>query len=130
MSGILLVDDEEGIRNLLNAFLEGKGYKVYSAANGEQAMTLFTEHHPDMVITDIFMPEKDGLEVVAEVRRQDSRVPLIVISGGGRMRLGDILQVARQMGATQVVSKPVSLGELLGIVQRYLPASPPVPASA
>ena len=125
MKHILVIDDEEPVRTLLRNYLESEGYSVCMARDGKQALQLFAKYHADLIITDVFMPEKDGLEVLAALRQNGATLPVIAISGGGRMRMDDVLRIAQSLGATRVLDKPIALDLLLETVQELLPPSPP-----
>ena len=115
---------------MLRHFLEGNGYSVCMAADGQQALRLMEKYHADLIITDILMPEKDGLEVVTAVRQKWPKVPVVAISGGGaHLHPTQIRQMAKALGATRFFDKPVELNELLAVVRELLPPGPR-PASA
>jgi CheY-like chemotaxis protein len=123
MNRILVVDDEEGVRQWLDKVLEQAGYAVVTAADGAEALRLCREQPADLVIIDLFMPEKEGLETIKELRqmRQDQKV--IAISGGGRLVEGDYLALARNLGATRTLSKPFSAEEILHAIAELLGTS-------
>ena len=85
MKRILVVDDEDEIRMMLRQILEMEGYEVSDAANGRMAVNLFRNDPTDLIITDIIMPEKDGIETITELRRDYPDVKIIAITGGGRI---------------------------------------------
>ncbi len=120
-SHILIIDDEELIRRMLRDFLEGYGYSVCIAGDGKQALRLFEHYHADLIITDILMPEKDGLEVLTAVRQRWPHIPVIAITGGSvHLTPHALCHTAHVLGATRVFSKPVDLQELLLTVQQLL----------
>jgi DNA-binding response OmpR family regulator len=104
--------------------LRAAGHGVIEACNGKVGLELFRQANADLVITDIVMPEVEGFEVLAELRKKRPPVKVIAISGGGRQRAGDHLKMAAQMGAT-VLSKPFSNDALLAAVKKLLPDAPP-----
>lgn len=120
MAQILIVDDDETIRGLFRKILEGDGHVVSEASDGERGMQQFTEVWPDLVITDIVMPEKDGLELLIELRRKAPDVKLIAISGGGGLNPFTYLTLARERGANAVLFKPIPIELLLKTVQQVL----------
>jgi CheY-like chemotaxis protein len=120
MARILIIDDDETIRTLFKRFLSGKGYSVTCAANGREGLRLLAAELPDLVITDIMMPEADGLEVVMAVREKHAQVPVIAISGGMHAVPMDFLPMAKKFGANKVLYKPVELEELLDAVEMQL----------
>ncbi len=121
MQHILVIDDEPALRTLLRNYLESEGYSVCMAQDGQQALRLFEEYRADLIITDIFMPEQDGLEVIATMRQRRPGLPIIAISGGGRMDKRDVLHIAKSLGAKCVMPKPLELEDLLAAIRQYLP---------
>ena len=123
MARILLVDDDDAIRGMLRKMLMSAGFEVEEAANGNVAVAAYCRQPSDLVITDLVMPEKDGLETIMELRRLDPAVKIIAMSGGGRS-LGPgerYLESARTFGALRVLSKPFSASALLKAVSDVLP---------
>jgi len=117
---ILVVDDQESVRRLIVTILERAGYSTVEAKNAREAVALFSTHHLDLILTDIFMPEGDGLEIINEMRRLKSGVRVIVVSGGLSGASVDFLQMAHDLGATAVLSKPFREKELLDVVAKGL----------
>lgn len=120
MARILIIDDDETIRSVFKRFLSGKGYDVAVAADGRQGLRQIEESPVDLVITDIMMPETDGLEVVMAIRGKEVDVPVIAISGGMHAMPMDFLPMAKKFGACDVLYKPVELDDLLGSVEKAL----------
>lgn len=120
MKTILLVDDEKELRSVVARMLKKAGYRVLEAAEGTAALKLFRKQRPHLVITDIFMPTKDGLELIREIRAIDSEVKIIAVSGGGRMDELLYLEAAQHFGAVAALSKPFLRDALLGVVKRVL----------
>ncbi len=120
MAGILIIDDDETIRSVFKRFLEGKGHKVTVAADGRQGLRALEDGAIDLVITDIMMPETDGLEVVMAIRGREADVPVIAISGGMHAMPMDFLPMAKKFGAKDVLYKPVELDDLLAAVKKAL----------
>ncbi|MGA2692059.1 MAG: response regulator [Opitutaceae bacterium] len=108
MKRILLVDDDDLFRRMLALILTKLGYEVREACNGKEAIKLFDDSAPDVVLTDLIMPEKEGLETIAEIRQSHPHVKIIAMSGGGRVSAVDHLRVAKAMGADQILAKPFS----------------------
>ena len=125
MPSILLVDDDDNVRDILEKTLVGAGYEVEVAANGEVALAAYRRQASDVVITDLVMPEKDGLEMILELRRLDPDVRVIAMSGGGRsLGPGQLyLESARSFGALQVLAKPFTAAALLKAVSEVLPSA-------
>ena len=120
---ILVIDDDEGIRTVFTRFLERKGYLVSCASNGREGLNLLDSVNPDLVITDIMMPEADGLEVLMAVRARPVKIPVIAISGGMHAVPMDFLPLAKKFGAEKVLYKPVELEDLLSAVEEVLVAA-------
>jgi len=117
MVRILVVDDDFQMREMLGVILERKGYDVKTASDGKSALQLQSSKPFDIVITDIIMPEKEGLETISELRRDYPRVKIIAISGGGRYQAESYLELATQIGADRVLVKPFGSWEILGAVR-------------
>jgi two-component system nitrogen regulation response regulator NtrX len=107
---ILVVDDEEGIRRSLKGVLEDEGYRVILAEDGDKALSLMEEESPDLVLLDIWMPGKDGMVVLEEIRRGWPMLPVVMISGHGSV---DLAVRATKLGAYDFVEKPLSLDKVL-----------------
>ena len=120
MAKILIIDDDELILNVFNRFLTGKGHDVMVAPDGRQGLRALEREVVDLVITDIMMPETDGLEVVMAIRGKGTSTPVIAISGGMHAMPMDFLPMAKKFGAEQVLYKPVELDDLLVAVNKAL----------
>ena len=114
---ILVVDDDEMIRDLFGRVLANARYEVRVASNGKQAMVIAGQQHPDLVITDLVMPEQEGIETIRELRRTYPDTKIIAISGAFN---GNLLGAAKFLGAQAALVKPVSPKELLSAVQQVL----------
>jgi DNA-binding response OmpR family regulator len=117
---ILVIDDDPGVRSTLAAMLEERGYHVSLAENGERGLAAFRRERPDLVITDIVMPVKEGLETIRELRSEQPEVPIIAISAGARMGRHDFLDIARQLGVWDVAAKPFDPDDFIARVERCL----------
>ena len=117
---VLVVEDDESVRDALSIMLERAGYTVTQAENGLVAAALIENWEPRLVITDIFMPDGDGIETLNLVRRRWPSTPVIAISGGSPMLRLDYLQVAADMGANATVQKPFVAEEFLATVRKVL----------
>lgn len=120
MAKILVVDDEELARVSLRDVLEGEGHEVIEAANGKQALAMFETGQPDLVVTDMIMPEKEGVETIVEIKRISPTTPILAISGSGRTKNMDFLDLARQYGVQRTLPKPFSANELVEAVRALL----------
>ena len=121
MARILIIDDDAQIRDLLKQFLEKFDYEVVVAPDGNVALSLHRLNPADLIITDIIMPGKEGLETIMDFRSLFPAVPIIAISGGGKIGPYNYLNTAKAMGAQKIFSKPFDLREMLGVVQELLP---------
>ncbi len=120
MSKILIVDDDQQIRDMLRITLEREDYDVVEACDGVQALKAYRAGQIDLVITDIVMPEKEGIELIMELKGIDAAVKIIAISGGGRINPEDYLKWARRFGVANTFSKPVDRQKLLEVVVQLL----------
>jgi DNA-binding response OmpR family regulator len=120
---ILIIDDEPMIRHLAARILDRAGYRTISAANGVQGLACFRRERPVLVITDLIMPEREGIETIRHLRREGD-VPIIAISGGTITGTADFLAMARELGATAILRKPFDPIELLLLVDRCLGDEP------
>ena len=120
MTRILLVDDNESFRTPLRSVLERAGYEVQVADEGRSALNLYQEQPFDLVITDLIMPGKEGLETIMELRQFQPGPKVIAMSGGGRMDASDYLPMAKRLGATETLAKPFTADEILKLVRRVL----------
>ncbi len=111
---ILIVDDEPGIRELLAIMLESSGYSVATAEDGVQAPKVMASRPIDVVITDLLMPERDGLEFIAELRKKYPAVKIIAMSGGGHIARDSYLRIAKTFGAHFPPREAVQPGERPG----------------
>lgn len=118
---LLLVEDDDLLRDMLRIMLEKMAHQVAVARNGADALEQCRLEPPDVVLTDIIMPEKEGLETIRELRRDYPEVKIIAMSGGGRVSAVDYLKIAKQMGAAVTLDKPFS-GEALAAALASLAA--------
>jgi CheY-like chemotaxis protein len=116
MQRILVIDDEIGIRRALRTVLERAGYEVREARSGQDALQLWREEASDLVITDIHMPDKDGIETILELRALSPDLPILAVSGSGEKKCRALLHDAKLTGAIWTLDKPFGLTELLECV--------------
>lgn len=121
MKRILVIDDEELTLQLLKSVLEGAGYEVVMARDGETGLQLFREDPTDLVITDMVMPKKDGLKTILELREIDECIPVVAISGGGVIAKERYLAVAGYLDNVKTIAKPFRKGEILETLEEMLP---------
>lgn len=120
MARVLIIDDEPHILLMVKKMLERAGYEVDLASNGSEGMRLFESISPDLVITDIIMPEKEGLETIREMRRINKDLKIIAMSGGGKISADNYLETAKIFGASKLLEKPFSQKEMLIYVEELL----------
>lgn len=121
MARILLVDDDSDIREILRDHLESAGHSVVEAQNGKVGMVVLGENPCDLVITDVYMPDGDGIEFITELHARAEDLPIIAISGGGSHDFGlHMLSVSSVLGARAVLAKPFNSDLLLETVERLL----------
>jgi len=125
---ILLVDDDVQLARSMGDLLSRHGYTVAFVHHGRAAMEFVTRQRVGLVITDIFMPEADGLELLALLRRCVPCPPLVAMSGSGNYRVNGMLKAAALLGATRTLSKPFNTAELIGLVQELV--GPPTGVTA
>jgi CheY-like chemotaxis protein len=114
---VLVVDDHPDLRALVKIVLERAGFEVQVAADGQRALDLQRERPADVLITDIFMPESDGIELIARFKSGFPQVKIIAMSGGGHVSKKDYLPVAKEIGADGVLQKPFAAETLLRMLQ-------------
>jgi len=124
MANILVIDDDATIQLVFSQFLTSLGHEIMQAENGKKGMSMIQETRPDLVITDIMMPEMDGLEILMQLRSTHDSVPVIAISGGMRSLPVNFLQQAKLFGARYVFEKPVPLEVLRNAVTELLDEEP------
>lgn len=114
---VLIVDDEEGIRDSLSGILEDEGYDVVTASSGEEAILIAQEHLPDIILLDVWLPEIDGIETLSKLKEINVNVPVIMISGHGNI---EIAIKATRLGAYDFLEKPLSLEKVIITIKRAL----------
>ncbi|HAM10020.1 MAG: hypothetical protein A2X05_07940 [Bacteroidetes bacterium GWE2_41_25] len=122
MARILIIDDETAISVMLKRMIEKAGHETRIAVNGVEGIQLFDNFSPDLLITDIVMPEKEGLELIFELRRKNPELKIIAISGGGRFQYEGYLSSAKHLGANMVFQKPLDLKALMSGISDLLQA--------
>ena len=120
MARILVIDDDELMREMVRDMLKRAGYEVLEAKDGKEGIELFRENRVDLVITDLFMPEKDGVEVILALQREFPGTKIIVISGGSVRGRTNLLSVVQDFGVQYAFVKPFPPQELLDAVEEVL----------
>jgi len=120
MARILVIDDDEQVLDMLYESLTREGYDVLKASNGEQGLKLYREESVDLIITDLIMPKKEGIETIIELRQDFPDVKIIAISGGGRTGTKDYLHMAKIFGVQRTFTKPVAREPLLEAIKELI----------
>ena len=121
MADVLVIDDSAHVRDFLRRALERAGHRVVEAEDGAKGVRLFRQHPADLVITDIYMPEKEGLETIREIRSGFPGARIIAITGyDAPMKADRVLEIARALGAAGSMKKPLDLDQLMEMVDRTL----------
>lgn len=117
---VLIVDDDVSIRRTLHTLLERAGYQVMLAQDGNEAVRLWRDHGGDLVITDLHMPGKDGIQTIVELLSHSPGIRIIAMSGGGQTKRLDLLGNATLLGAVLTIEKPFTIDEMMNVVTRAL----------
>jgi len=120
MARILVIDDDEIMNEMLVQLLSRAGYEVEGAQDGGLGLKLLETKQFDLIITDIVMPQKEGIETILAIRSKNKKLPIIAISGGGKIRPDQYLHLAQQMGADYTFQKPFDKEPFLGAVRECL----------
>ena len=121
MARILVIDDDPTIRSLVSGLLEARGHTVIVARDGRIGMEIFSAGNVDLVITDIVMPEQEGIATIGSIRRLSSTIPILAISGSNTVgRYGDYLHVAEELGANAGLKKPLDPDRLVETIDRLM----------
>lgn len=119
---VLVIEDETALRQMIRRMLESAGHEVTEAANGRAGVEAFRKQPTDVVVTDIIMPNKEGIETIRDIRAIESKVHIVAMSGGGRHQNMDFLKIAAKVGAGATLAKPFRKEQLLACVDgRVLP---------
>jgi len=117
---VLIVDDDPGIRRTLHILLSREGFQVSHARDGVEALRLWRDQGGDLVITDLHMPEKNGIETIVELLAHSPGMRIIAMSGGGQTKRLDLLGNASMLGAVLTIEKPFTLNEMMSMVRQAL----------
>src|SRR5688572_15176682 len=115
---ILIIDDDALVRMTMKNVLKKLEYTVFEAEDGNKGLEIYQKEKPDIVITDMLMPEKEGLQTLSEIKALNPKAKIIAMSAGGNLKNMSYLQVAKKMGADGILSKPVTPDELVAIIKR------------
>jgi len=124
MARILVIDDELSLRRVLRRILERAGHTVFDAPDGRKGLALWRDEPVDVVVTDIFMPEKDGIEVIMEMKKAAAKPKIIAMSGGGSRGRLDVIPGALMLGADRIILKPFDQQLLLSTVEEVINGQP------
>jgi len=116
VSKILIIDDDPLICEVLRRAAEDAGHTVATARNGRLGLENAIAFRPDVVVTDIYMPEKEGLETIVDLRKLSPDLPIIAMSGAAAMGTSNVLELAKKLGASQAFTKPLPLSDLMGAI--------------
>jgi len=120
MTGVLIVEDDKELREMLKTSLQRRNFSVFEALNGKDAIQHFKPTITDIVVTDLIMPDEDGLKVIMKLRQLKPSLKIIAISGGGKAGPGSYLNLARMLGADAVYSKPFAMSDLLSKIEELM----------
>jgi len=123
MKRILIIDDNSAVRETMARILQLAGYETITAGDGNEGLARMRKEKPDLIITDIIMPEKEGIETIREILIEQPNARIIAVSGGGRHANMDFLEAARKLGAMEVIEKPFEPEDLVNRVSRCFKAA-------
>ncbi len=125
MARILIIDDEPQIRSMLKLMLEREGYEVVEAPDGVEGIKIYRQNPADLIITDLIMPNKDGIGMIIDLKKEFPDVNIIAMSGGGLNKPDGYLKGAKKLGAACTLTKPIDREEMLKAVKNILKEPPP-----
>ena len=123
MKRILIIDDNSAVRDTMARILQLAGYQTITAGDGNEGLMRMRKEHPDLIITDIIMPEKEGIETIREILLEQPAARIIAVSGGGRHANMDFLEAAKKLGAMAILEKPFEPEELVNRVANCFKAA-------
>jgi DNA-binding response OmpR family regulator len=124
MKRILVIEDDDLLRRLLKAALSREGFQVLVAGNGAEGIKLYDQVPCELVITDILMPDQEGLQTIRELLHKNPDAIILAMSGGGKQVGVDVLDIARRFGATATMQKPFEVPDMLRLVKKLLERTP------
>lgn len=116
---ILIIDDDERIRDLFRMWLEREGFEVFAAENGMEGMKVQLATPMDLIVCDLIMPVQEGIETITQIKNQFPEVGIIAISGGGKIGPDSYLSVAEHLGAWRVFTKPVDMRLMIETIKEW-----------
>ncbi len=120
MKKILVVDDDDLIRDLIYEILEPNGYQILLADNGNKALEILDQEEVDLIITDIIMPDKEGIETIIDIKKKLPRAKIIAMSGGGQLDANSYLSIAKKLGVKATITKPFDPAKLIRTIEEVL----------
>lgn len=120
LAKIVVVDDDHDLRRTICDYLVSVGHDVQQAADGNNAMSLIASEEPQLVLTDILMPDKEGFSTIMDIRAAYENIKIIAMSGGGQMKRLDLLKSAHVLGADAVIAKPFEFDDLCKTIEKVL----------
>jgi CheY-like chemotaxis protein len=120
LSRILVIDDDDLVRDTLVRMLERAGHKTVAAKNGRQGLAQFHREPPDLIVTDVIMPDLDGIETIMALRQASPAIPIIAVSGGGKAHAMQFLDAAQKLGADLILPKPFKQADLMAAISGLL----------
>jgi len=124
MARILIIDDEPQIRSMLTLMLAREGYEIVEASDGVAGIKIYRQNPADLIITDLIMPNKDGIGMIIDLKKEFPDVKIIAMSGGGLNKPDGYLKGAKKLGAACTLTKPIDREEMLKAVREILKESP------
>lgn len=117
---VLIVDDDEMMRDFIKEVLREYNCKIFEAENGKEGLQQFRKNHPDIVITDIIMPEMEGISFIRELRADNKNIPIIAMTGNIHGRMEEYLDISSKLGADNILRKPLNPAELLEAIDNII----------
>lgn len=117
---ILLIDDDSSFRKMIGFKLRNHDYHILEADNGIDGFEMYLQHNPDLIITDIIMPEEEGYGLIMDIRKEDKDIPIIAITGMSKMGGMNTLKIAEELGANATMTKPIDLVQFQSLVEELL----------
>jgi len=130
MTTVLIIDDNAELRDTLVTILEDEGYATIVADDGKSGVRAFSKHHPDLVVTDVLMPDYDGIQTICDIRRLQADARIIAMSGGALLDNAYYLRMAQELGAMAILPKPFEVEDLVQLVASCINAPTAAPLSA